>query len=142
MVLLLAIAMSVAGLYLARTMNVDVFPDLTAPTVTILTEAHGLECVGPSTAGHGTWFQSLLLRLLRGPVRDRGRDAQCRPAAAAARARRRRRPSPRRPRRPRSARRRRRRRFLEPSTPSTPIVFVFLPGHPFFAARERGVLRA
>ena len=35
--------MSVLGVYYARTMNVDVFPDLTAPTVTILTEAHGME---------------------------------------------------------------------------------------------------
>lgn len=43
MVLLVAVLLSVAGIYLARTMNVDVFPDLTAPTVTILTEAHGLE---------------------------------------------------------------------------------------------------
>ena len=38
-----AVVLSVTGLYLARTMNVDVFPDLTAPTVTILTEAHGME---------------------------------------------------------------------------------------------------
>ena len=38
-----AVALSMAGIYFARTMNVDVFPDLTAPTVTILTEAHGME---------------------------------------------------------------------------------------------------
>lgn len=43
MVLLGAAFLSVAGLYTARIMNVDVFPDLTAPTVTILTEAHGME---------------------------------------------------------------------------------------------------
>ncbi|MBL4745807.1 MAG: efflux RND transporter permease subunit [Flavobacteriaceae bacterium] len=43
MVLLAAVLMSVSGFYVARTMNVDVFPDLTAPTVTILTEAHGME---------------------------------------------------------------------------------------------------
>ena len=43
MVLLAAVLLSVAGLYIARNMNVDVFPDLTAPTVTILTEAHGME---------------------------------------------------------------------------------------------------
>lgn len=43
MVLLGAVVLSVAGLYIARNMNVDVFPDLTAPTVTILTEAHGME---------------------------------------------------------------------------------------------------
>ncbi|MBZ9731360.1 CusA/CzcA family heavy metal efflux RND transporter [Salegentibacter sp. JZCK2] len=43
LVLLAAVVLSVTGVYLARTMNVDVFPDLTAPTVTILTEAHGME---------------------------------------------------------------------------------------------------
>ncbi|MBL4744752.1 MAG: efflux RND transporter permease subunit [Flavobacteriaceae bacterium] len=43
LILLSAIALSVVGIYFARTMNVDVFPDLTAPTVTILTEAHGME---------------------------------------------------------------------------------------------------
>jgi len=43
MVLLAAAVLSVTGLYIARNMNVDVFPDLTAPTVTILTEAHGME---------------------------------------------------------------------------------------------------
>lgn len=43
MVLLGALLLSITGLYIARTMNVDVFPDLTAPTVTILTEAHGME---------------------------------------------------------------------------------------------------
>lgn len=42
-VLLGAVVLSVAGIYIARDMNVDVFPDLTAPTVTILTEAHGME---------------------------------------------------------------------------------------------------
>jgi len=42
-VLLAAVMLSITGLYMARTMNVDVFPDLTAPTVTILTEAHGME---------------------------------------------------------------------------------------------------
>ena len=43
MVLLGAVALSLSGLYIAKNMNVDVFPDLTAPTVTILTEAHGME---------------------------------------------------------------------------------------------------
>jgi CzcA family heavy metal efflux pump len=43
MVLLGAVALSITGLYMAKNMNVDVFPDLTAPTVTILTEAHGME---------------------------------------------------------------------------------------------------
>lgn len=43
MVLVGAVLLSLTGLYIARNMNVDVFPDLTAPTVTILTEAHGME---------------------------------------------------------------------------------------------------
>ena len=45
MILLSAVVLSVVGIYIARTMTVDVFPDLTAPTVTIMTEAHGLESV-------------------------------------------------------------------------------------------------
>ena len=32
----------IVGVVVARDMPVDVFPDLTAPTVTIVTEAHGL----------------------------------------------------------------------------------------------------
>ena len=43
MVLLGAIALSISGLFIVKTMNIDVFPDLTAPTVTIFTEAHGME---------------------------------------------------------------------------------------------------
>jgi CzcA family heavy metal efflux pump len=42
MVLALAILLAAAGLWTARTMPVDVFPDLTAPTVTILTEGRGM----------------------------------------------------------------------------------------------------
>jgi CzcA family heavy metal efflux pump len=42
-VLLGAVFLITIGLYTAKNMNVDVFPDLTAPTVTILTEAHGME---------------------------------------------------------------------------------------------------
>tara|TARA_B100001245_G_scaffold106524_1_gene77701 strand:- start:16903 stop:19986 length:3084 start_codon:yes stop_codon:yes gene_type:complete len=43
LVLLTALVLTVSGIYVARNMNVDVFPDLTAPTVTLLTEAHGME---------------------------------------------------------------------------------------------------
>jgi CzcA family heavy metal efflux pump len=43
LVILAAILISISGLYTAQTMNVDVFPDLSAPTVTVLTEAHGME---------------------------------------------------------------------------------------------------
>ena len=44
-ILLGAVLLSTGGLYLARTIQVDVFPDLSAPTVTVLTEAHGLDAV-------------------------------------------------------------------------------------------------
>ncbi|HUP01770.1 MAG TPA: efflux RND transporter permease subunit [Gemmatimonadota bacterium] len=37
-----AAVLLVAGSYVAVTMPVDVFPDLTAPTVTVLTDAHGM----------------------------------------------------------------------------------------------------
>ncbi len=43
MVLIVTVLLSIGGIYIAKNMNVDVFPDLTAPTVTILTEAHGME---------------------------------------------------------------------------------------------------
>jgi CzcA family heavy metal efflux pump len=42
MVLGLSILLAAAGAWIARSMPVDVFPDLTAPTVTILTEGHGM----------------------------------------------------------------------------------------------------
>src|SRR5262245_766356 len=41
-VLVLAALLMVAGSYVTSTMPVDVFPDLTAPTVTVITEAHGM----------------------------------------------------------------------------------------------------
>ncbi len=42
MVLACSVALFAAGVLTARDMPVDVFPDLTAPTVTILTEGHGM----------------------------------------------------------------------------------------------------
>jgi len=42
MVLGLAVLLAAAGLWTARSMPVDVFPDLTAPTVTILAEGRGM----------------------------------------------------------------------------------------------------
>lgn len=41
-VLLGAILLIIGGTYSAKNMDVDVFPDLTAPTVVIMTDAHGL----------------------------------------------------------------------------------------------------
>jgi len=41
-VLVVALAISVYGAFAVARMPIDVFPDLTAPTVTIVTEAHGL----------------------------------------------------------------------------------------------------
>ena len=42
MVLAASVLLLLSGLWTARSMPVDVFPDLTAPTVTILTEGHGM----------------------------------------------------------------------------------------------------
>jgi CzcA family heavy metal efflux pump len=42
MVLTLSILLAAAGLWTARSMPVDVFPDLTAPTVTVLAEGRGM----------------------------------------------------------------------------------------------------
>jgi Cu/Ag efflux pump CusA len=41
-VIAMALLLTATGLYTVRHMPVDVFPDLTAPTVTIITEAHGM----------------------------------------------------------------------------------------------------
>ena len=42
MVLVLSLLLFAGGAWTAHEMPVDVFPDLTAPTVTILTEGHGM----------------------------------------------------------------------------------------------------
>lgn len=42
LVLVAALLLTVFGIHTATRMPVDVFPDLTAPTVTVLTEAHGM----------------------------------------------------------------------------------------------------
>ncbi|MCB9032743.1 MAG: efflux RND transporter permease subunit [Chitinophagales bacterium] len=41
-VLAISVLLIIYGLYISKNMEIDVFPDLTAPTVTVLTEAHGL----------------------------------------------------------------------------------------------------
>ena len=41
-VVVAAMALVLGGTFTALRLPVDVFPDLTAPTVTILTEAHGM----------------------------------------------------------------------------------------------------
>jgi len=42
LVLLCATLLTVGGVFIATDMEVDVFPDLTAPTVVVMTEAHGM----------------------------------------------------------------------------------------------------
>ena len=42
LVVFASIALVLAGGYTAFRLNLDVFPDLNAPTVTVLTEAHGM----------------------------------------------------------------------------------------------------
>jgi Cu/Ag efflux pump CusA len=41
-ILLSAVILIIVGLRNARKMDVDVFPDLTAPTVVVMTDAHGM----------------------------------------------------------------------------------------------------
>lgn len=45
MVLVLFALIMVLGGYIAKNMDVDVFPDLSAPTVTVMTEAHGMSTI-------------------------------------------------------------------------------------------------
>ena len=42
MVMIFSVLLLIGGVWTAREMPVDVFPDLTAPTVTILTEGRGM----------------------------------------------------------------------------------------------------
>ncbi len=42
LVIVLSCVLMVAGIFIARDMEIDVFPDLTAPTVAVLTDAHGM----------------------------------------------------------------------------------------------------
>jgi CzcA family heavy metal efflux pump len=42
LILLAAIILTLSGIYTAQQMDVDVFPDLTAPTVVVMTDAHGM----------------------------------------------------------------------------------------------------
>ena len=42
LILLAAVILIVAGTYTTKKMDVDVFPDLTAPTVVVMTDAHGM----------------------------------------------------------------------------------------------------
>src|SRR5881628_1625199 len=42
LVIAMSVLLAASGLLVARDMPVDVFPDLTAPTVTVLTEGHGM----------------------------------------------------------------------------------------------------
>ena len=37
-----ALSLTISGLFIANDMDVDVFPDLTAPTVVVMTDAHGM----------------------------------------------------------------------------------------------------
>ncbi len=41
-VLLSAVVIILVGIYTSRQMDVDVFPDLTAPTVVVMTDAHNM----------------------------------------------------------------------------------------------------
>ena len=51
MVMVVSALLLVSGIWTASEMPVDVFPDLTAPTVTILTEGHGMAPDEPRAAG-------------------------------------------------------------------------------------------
>ncbi len=42
MIIVASVLLLITGIYTASKMEVDVFPDLTAPTVVVLTEAHGM----------------------------------------------------------------------------------------------------
>ena len=41
-ILLAAVLLTVAGIWAGRNTDIDVFPDLTAPTVVVMSDAHGM----------------------------------------------------------------------------------------------------
>jgi Cu/Ag efflux pump CusA len=42
LIIFLAVILTISGIRIAREMDIDVFPDITAPTVVIMTDAHGM----------------------------------------------------------------------------------------------------
>ena len=42
LMILVFTALIVAGIFVSNKMDIDVFPDFTAPTVVVMTEAHGM----------------------------------------------------------------------------------------------------
>ena len=60
-VLICSLLLMIAGTYTAFHTDVDVFPDLNAPTVVIMTEANGMapEEVGPVRSFPKSWLSSV-----------------------------------------------------------------------------------
>ena len=83
-ILLTAVLLTFGGIYVTETMEVDVFPDLNAPTVVIMTEAQGMApeevektVTFPIETGEGVRAQAYAIEASAGPSTSDRAEVRC-----------------------------------------------------------------